>query len=458
MEQRVRSILAAMAALCICSLAQAEPVDVNNFSFELDGDGNQILGHVVAGRGAGLMGWTNEGDWIGADVPCCNAVTTPNHCQAWPATDGIAYCYIQNKEINIYQVLDHNIGPHQRYRLTFDGLGWNHNVIASLFYAAAAGEDTHVELTSETYLLAPSPVVKEGPCANPLGSKPTWNWTRDLMVPFTTQAGGDYVGQPLGIKFASSVSDNKYIFVDNVRMDCVLSTYAWDPSPSDGQAGVPAEVTLRWKAGTHTQGTAGHHVYFGTSFPRVEDANTSTVGIYRGERDVNNYPVTERLDSGRTYYWRVDEINDAYTAGWQPGDTPPAGPWRGDVWSFTVRIAGDFVYPDGVDFIDYAFFAEHWLETDYGDVNGVELSGDGKINWEDFGLFAGWWRVGACGACGGADFTGDGNVDYLDLDVFTRYWLESDYGDCSGAELTSDGVVGLDDLRRFCASWLEGIN
>ncbi|MHC4148789.1 MAG: hypothetical protein ACYSR5_04820 [Planctomycetota bacterium] len=203
MEQRVQSILAAMAALCICSLAQAEPVDVNNFSFELDGDGNQILGHVVAGRGAGLMGWTNEGDWIGADVPCCNAVTTPNHCQAWPATDGIAYCYIQNKEINIYQVLEHTIGPHQRYRLRFDGLGWNHNVIASLFYVAAASEDIHVELTSATCLLAPSPVVKEGPCANPLGSKPTWNWTRDLMVSFTTQAGGDYVGQPLGIKFAS---------------------------------------------------------------------------------------------------------------------------------------------------------------------------------------------------------------------------------------------------------------
>jgi len=117
----------------------------------------------------------------------------------------------------------------------------------------------------------------------------------------------------------------------------------------------------------------------------------------------------------------------------------------------------DFVCPDGVNFIDYSFFAVHWLETDYGDVNGVELSGDGKVNWEDFGLFAGWWMATDCNGCGGADFTGEGDVDSLDLDVFVEYWLETDYGDCGGAELTGDGEVGLDDLQRFTASWLEGI-
>jgi hypothetical protein len=124
------------------------------------------------------------------------------------------------------------------------------------------------------------------------------------------------------------------------------------------------------------------------------------------------------------------------------------------VWSIPEA---DFVCPDGVNFMDYSFFAGHWYETDYGDVNGVELSGDGKVNWEDFGVFAEWWMAIACGACGGADFTGDGNVNYLDLGVFAGYWLESEYGDCSGAELTGDGVVGLDDLGRFSASWLEGI-
>jgi hypothetical protein len=124
------------------------------------------------------------------------------------------------------------------------------------------------------------------------------------------------------------------------------------------------------------------------------------------------------------------------------------------VWSIPE---GDFVCPDGVNFIDYSFFAGHWYETDYGDVNGVELTGDGKVDWEDFGLFAGWWKVSGCGACGGADFTGEGDVDGFDLDVFAGYWLETDYGDCGGAELTGDGAVGLEDLARFSASWLEGI-
>ncbi|MHC4570973.1 MAG: hypothetical protein ACYS0C_02695, partial [Planctomycetota bacterium] len=41
--------------------AQADSVDVNNFSFELDGNDNQILGHMVAGHpewGITLKGWT----------------------------------------------------------------------------------------------------------------------------------------------------------------------------------------------------------------------------------------------------------------------------------------------------------------------------------------------------------------------------------------------------------------
>ncbi|MHC4912202.1 MAG: hypothetical protein ACYTE5_04250 [Planctomycetota bacterium] len=41
--------------------------------------------------------------------------------------------------------------------------------------------------------------------------------------------------------------------------------------------------------------------------------------------------------------------------------------------------------------------------------------------------------------------------------VLGGYWLESEYGDCSGAELTGDGAVGVDDLGRFCDSWLAGI-
>jgi len=124
------------------------------------------------------------------------------------------------------------------------------------------------------------------------------------------------------------------------------------------------------------------------------------------------------------------------------------------VWSIP---AGDFLCPDGVNFLDYAFLAERWLMTDYGDVGGVELTGDGKIDLNDFARFAEYWRVTGCGDCGGADYTGEGDVDLGDLEVFTGVWLVSEYGDCEGAELSGDGKVGIEDLGEFAGNWLEGM-
>jgi len=115
--------------------------------------------------------------------------------------------------------------------------------------------------------------------------------------------------------------------------------------------------------------------------------------------------------------------------------------------------AADFVCPDGVNFIDYAFFAKHWLQAIYGDCGEVELTGDGKVNWVDFALFAEYWKLTGCGECGGADFTGDENVDLADLYVFATYWLGFEYAE---VDLTNDGQVDLDDLREFTENWPAG--
>ena len=48
-------------------------------------------------------------------------------------------------------------------------------------------------------------------------------------------------------------------------------------------------VTLQWQPGIYA---AKHDVYIGTSFADVNNANTSTPGIYKGRQDPNNYPVT----------------------------------------------------------------------------------------------------------------------------------------------------------------------
>jgi len=149
-------------------------------------------------------------------------------------------------------------------------------------------------------------------------------------------------------------------------------------------------------------------------------------------------------------------------AGWDFVGEVINGP--NDIWTicegtnypkFVWQIpAADFVCPDGVNFIDYAFFAEHWLQSIYGGCGGVELTGDGKVNWVDFAVFAGYWKLTGCGECGGADFTGDENVDLADLYVFATYWLGFEYAE---VDLTNDGRVGLDDLREFAENWLAGV-
>jgi hypothetical protein len=106
--------------------------------------------------------------------------------------------------------------------------------------------------------------------------------------------------------------------------------------PISGAAGVPQSLTLRWEAGDKA---AEHDVYFGDSRDAVTSATPDTAGIYRGRQtlDALSYDV-DALGWNKTYYWRVDEINEA----------SPDSPWKGSTWSFTTA---DFIVID--DFESY---------------------------------------------------------------------------------------------------------
>jgi len=96
--------------------------------------------------------------------------------------------------------------------------------------------------------------------------------------------------------------------------------------------------TLRWKGGTKA---AQHDVYFGDDETAVADANTTTPEIYRGRQPLENTsytPMEAPLEWNKTYYWRVDEVNN----------TNPDSPWTGNIWSFTTA---NFLIVD--DFEDY---------------------------------------------------------------------------------------------------------
>jgi hypothetical protein len=59
--------------------------------------------------------------------------------------------------------------------------------------------------------------------------------------------------------------------------------------------------------------------------------------------------------------------------------------------------AGDFLCPDGVNLIDYSFFAGHWLDDNCAgsdDCDGADLDLSGVVDFNDIEIFAGNWLAG----------------------------------------------------------------
>jgi hypothetical protein len=119
------------------------------------------------------------------------------------------------------------------------------------------------------------------------------------------------------------------------------------PDPPDGALHPDTWVSLSWKPGGLA---ASHDVYFGENFGDVNDA-THESETFRGNQDstyfvagFSGFPYPDGLVNGTTYYWRIDEVNDA----------DPNSPWKGEVWSFTVppNTAYEPVPANGAEFVE----------------------------------------------------------------------------------------------------------
>jgi len=96
-------------------------------------------------------------------------------------------------------------------------------------------------------------------------------------------------------------------------------------SPADGAVDVSRDTILGW---TPVATAVQRDVYFGTFFQDVNNADSSdpmNVLVSQGQNATTYDPG--RLEFGRTYYWRIDEVNGA------PDNTV----FKGDVWGFTVE-------------------------------------------------------------------------------------------------------------------------
>jgi len=120
---------------------------------------------------------------------------------------------------------------------------------------------------------------------------------------------------------------------------------AREPSPASGATGVAPDVVLDWRPGREA---VVHDVYLDTSEQAVADGTADVVSVA-----TSSYAATG-LELGKTYFWRVDEVNDA--------GVPPI--WEGDVWNFKTLdylVVDDFeTYND--DWENYNRIFQVWID------------------------------------------------------------------------------------------------
>jgi hypothetical protein len=102
-------------------------------------------------------------------------------------------------------------------------------------------------------------------------------------------------------------------------------TQALGPDPADGAIIDSTWYNLTWTAGDLA---TSHKVYLADSLQDVSEGIVEPIAA-AGTSAVIGFsePFSAGLTPGTTYYWRVDGINDA----------EPDSPWKGSIWSFTVR-------------------------------------------------------------------------------------------------------------------------
>jgi glucose/arabinose dehydrogenase len=125
----------------------------------------------------------------------------------------------------------------------------------------------------------------------------------------------------------------------------ISRAYVFGPQPFDGTLYTDTWVNLEWRAGDFA---VSHDVYFGDN---LDDVNAGAEGTFVGNQvamslivGLPGFPYPDGLVPDTTYYWRIDEVNDA----------EPNSPWKGPVWSFRIppKKAYNPIPFDNAEFVD----------------------------------------------------------------------------------------------------------
>jgi hypothetical protein len=132
-----------------------------------------------------------------------------------------------------------------------------------------------------------------------------------------------------------------------------IPVHAREPQPADGATDVGLDAVLKWRPGREA---ASHQINLGADPNAVMDGMALVDVVTAGTYDPGP------LELGTTYYWRIDEVNEA--------ETPIL--WKSDLWSFSTQ---ESVVVD--DFEDYdddegSRIYDAWLD-------GYEVAANGSI-------------------------------------------------------------------------------
>ncbi|UCC99352.1 MAG: discoidin domain-containing protein [Phycisphaerales bacterium] len=125
------------------------------------------------------------------------------------------------------------------------------------------------------------------------------------------------------------------------------------PSPDSGATDVAVDGPLSWRPGREA---ATHNVYVSTDQQAVIDGSAPVVSVAEAS-------YSSALDLASTYYWRVDEVNEAETTTM----------WQGDVWDFATQES--IVVEDFEDYSDYPPYEIYttWEDGYINPANGSQV-------------------------------------------------------------------------------------
>jgi hypothetical protein len=166
--------------------------------------------------------------------------------------------------------------------------------------------------------------------ARTIRSAPLNNWTRyagQQSMPITLEAGRKYYieaiykentgGDRLQVAYGP---DGAQVIIPGSELSPYDTGIATNPSPADGGRSEQDRVGLGFSAGPSA---VQHDVYFGESYA---DVDAGVAGTAKG-RVSDTFYFASDLTLGKTYYWRIDEVDSDGTT------------HTGEVWSFTVNPA-----------------------------------------------------------------------------------------------------------------------